>query len=71
VLRVQDHLRKLGLGAEFMRLLVARAELRNVDVGSGHYGVIGVVTHRDAAALRAELEKLLQQALKHRRAANA
>lgn len=71
VLRVQDHLRKLGLGAEFMRLLVARAELRNVDVASGHYGVVGVVTHRDAAALQAELEKLLQQALKHRRAANA
>ena len=54
-----------------MRLLVARAELRTVDVASGHYGVVGVVTHRDADALRAELEKLLQQALKHRRAANA
>ena len=67
-LRIQDHLRKLGLGAEFMRLLLAQVHLQRVELRSGHYGAVGVVTAREAAALQQEIEALWQQALKHRRA---
>ncbi len=67
-LRIQDHLRKLGLGAEFMRLLLARVHLQRVELRSGHYGAVGVVTAREAAALQHDIETLWQQALKHRRA---
>lgn len=66
-LRIQDHLRKLGLGAEFMRLLLAQVQLQRVELRSGHYGAVGVVTAREAAALQREIEALRQQALKHRR----
>ena len=70
VLRIQDHLRNLGLGAEFMRLLLARVRVTAADVRSGHYGPVGIVSARDAAALQAEIEALRQQALRHRRATN-
>jgi hypothetical protein len=70
VLRIQDHLRKLGLGAEFMRLLLARVRLTRVVIEPGHYGPVGIVNARDAAALQHEIQTLWQQALRHRRAMN-
>ncbi|WP_257387936.1 hypothetical protein, partial [Tahibacter caeni] len=70
VLRIQDHLRKLGLGAEFMRLLLARVAVDAVELRSGDYGIVGPVGPREAAALQAQITALWQQALKHRRAGN-
>lgn len=69
-LRVQDHLRKLGLGAEFMRLLLAHVHVARVEIHPGHYGPVGVLSAREAAALQGEIEALRQQALRHRRAMN-
>ncbi|HVH36864.1 MAG TPA: hypothetical protein VM847_22420, partial [Tahibacter sp.] len=70
VLRIQDHLRKLGLGAEFMRLLLARTNPEAVELRSGDYGIVGVVSPREAATLQARISALWQQALKHRRNGN-
>jgi hypothetical protein len=61
VLRVQDHLRRMGLGAEFVRRLLATFEIRGVDIRAGHYGVSGVVTTRDARQSRHSLDALLQR----------
>ncbi|MEO8671962.1 MAG: hypothetical protein ABI411_11655 [Tahibacter sp.] len=70
VLRVQDHLRKMGLGAEFMRRLIASVKVLDVEIRSGHYGAVGVYTNRDAQSLQNDLAKLLQQTRKHRQARN-
>lgn len=70
VLRIQDHLRQLGLGAEFMRLLLARISPDAVELRSGDYGIVGVVTPREAATLQARISALWQQALKYRRNGN-
>ncbi|MBL8300488.1 MAG: hypothetical protein JNN30_19290 [Rhodanobacteraceae bacterium] len=69
-LRVQDHLRKLGLGTEFMRLLLARVQVSRVEIRPGHYGPVGIVSTREAKALQEEVSALWQQALRHRRAMN-
>ncbi len=67
VLRIQDHLRKLGLGAEFMDQLLALVEVGAVELRNGDYGLVGTVSPREAAALQARVTALWQQALKHRR----
>lgn len=69
-LRIQDHLRTLGLGSEFMRLLLARVHVSHVEIRPGHYGPVGVVSMREAIALQADIEALREQALRHRRAMN-
>jgi hypothetical protein len=61
VLRVQDHLRRMGLGAEFMRLLTAQREVRGVDIRPGHYGLLGVVTKREAEESATELDAMLRK----------
>jgi hypothetical protein len=61
VLRVQDHLRRMGLGAEFMRLLIAQREVRGVDIRPGHYGLAGIVTKREAEESDAELDAMLRR----------
>ncbi len=69
--RIQDHLRKLGLGAEFMRLLLARQKVDGVAIGPGHYGAVGVLTRHAARELEGRLEDLRRRALARRRSANA
>ncbi|GMV27917.1 MAG: hypothetical protein AMXMBFR59_00420 [Rhodanobacteraceae bacterium] len=69
-LRNQDHLRALGRGSEFIRLLLARVQVCHVEIRAGHYGPVGVVSLREAVALLAEIEALREQALRHRRAMN-
>lgn len=70
MLRVQDHVRRLGLGAEFMRLLIEREQIDKVDIRGGHYGLAGVCRNRVARDIAAHLEASRQRALKRRRARN-
>jgi hypothetical protein len=68
MLRVQDHVRRLGLGAEFMRLLIQREQIEKVDIRGGHYGLAGVCRNRVAREIAEHLEGLRLRALKRRRA---
>ncbi|MET0225351.1 MAG: hypothetical protein ABW187_02820, partial [Dokdonella sp.] len=61
LLRVQDHLRRMGLGAEFMRRLASRIEA--VDVRAGAYGDAGIATPREAVELSAYFDARWRQAL--------
>ena len=70
LLRVQDHVRQLGLGAEFMRLLTDRLPVEAIDVRSGHYGLDGVLRNRTARDITRQLETLRLLALKRKRARN-
>jgi hypothetical protein len=70
LLRVQDHVRRLGLGATFMRLLMDRAPVEAVDIRSGHYGLDGVFHSLAARDLAEQLETLRVLALKRKRARN-
>jgi hypothetical protein len=69
LLRVQDHLRRMGLGAEFMRRLAARIDA--VDVRAGSYGEGGIATPREAAEFKTYLEARRRQALAELRGAGA
>ena len=77
LLRVQDHVRRMGLAGVFMRLLMDQCPIENVDIRSGHYGLAGVCRSRTAREVAERLETLRRLALKHnaratiRRAANA
>lgn len=70
LLRVQDHIRQLGLGAEFMRLLMDKCPIDTVDIRGGHYGLAGVCRNRTARDVSEQLEALRQRALKRKRARN-
>jgi hypothetical protein len=70
LLRIQDHVRQLGLGAEFMRLLMSRVPIERVDIRSGHYGFDGICRNRTARDIAAQLETLRLLALKRIRASN-
>ncbi len=70
LLRVQDHVRQLGLGAEFMRLLMDKSPMDAIDIRSGHYGLAGVCRNRTARELNERLEALRLNALKRKRARN-
>jgi hypothetical protein len=59
VMRVQDHLRHMGLGSEFMRLLVATQKITSVHIRPGYYGPVGAFSNRDAAALQQQITALL------------
>jgi hypothetical protein len=67
---VQDHVRQMGLGAEFMRLLMDRVPVDAVDIRSGHYGLDGVCRNRTAREIAGQLETLRLLALKRKRARN-
>ncbi len=70
LLRVQDHVRRLGLGAEFMRLLMDRIPLEAVDIRSGHYGLDGICHNLTASEIAGQLETLRLLSLKRKRARN-
>lgn len=70
LLRVQDHVRRLGLGAEFMRLLMDRVPIEAMDIRSGHYGLDGVCRNRTAREIAGQLEALRLLAIKRKRARN-
>ena len=73
LLRIQDHLRRLGLGTEFMRQLVQRrmadgCAITRVDVPDGSYGLGGLCTESASAELNKRLQQLLNQAQQSQRA---
>ncbi len=70
LLRVQDHVRRMGLAGTFMRLLIDQCPIENVDIRSGHYGLAGVCRNRTARDVAERLETLRRLALKHKRARN-
>src|SRR5690606_13484062 len=59
LLRVQDHVRRLGLATEFMRLLINRHVVTAVDIRGGHYGIGGICLDRHARRLQAWLQRTL------------
>lgn len=67
LLRVQDHLRGLGLGAEFIRRLLSQVKIEHVEIRPGHYGVVGACGKRRAKYYQGRLEEWLQMARKHLR----
>lgn len=69
VLRIQDHLRKLGLGAEFMRRLLEQVAVAEVAVREGDYGPAGALTARDAAAVQEAVETIWRREARRRRGA--
>ena len=72
LLRVQDHVRRLGLATEFMRLLINRHAVTAVDIRGGHYGLGGICLDRHARRLQAWLERTLALARhRHRARTNA
>ncbi|WP_202845123.1 patatin-like phospholipase family protein [Luteimonas saliphila] len=70
LLRVQDHVRRLGLATEFMRLLINREVVSEVDIRSGYYGLGGVCRNRRAQQVQAWLEQALTLARKRQSARN-
>ncbi|MGY1410722.1 MULTISPECIES: hypothetical protein [unclassified Luteimonas] len=70
LLRVQDHVRRLGLATEFMRLLINREVIEAVDIRGGWYGLGGVCRNRGAAQVRQWLEGALALARRRQRARN-
>ena len=65
LLRVQQRLRKLGFGAEFLRLVRGRnRDIRDVCVRSGSYGIGGIYHQRDADRLNASLAAMVARAAK-------
>jgi hypothetical protein len=68
LLRVQDHLRRLGLGAAFMRLLVRDHPFDSLAVPSGDYGLGGFVTPDASDDLLDQLQRLRELARQHQRA---
>jgi len=71
LLRIQDHVRRLGLATEFMRLLINRQVVEAVDVRGGYYGLGGVCRNRRAQQVQQWLEGALELARKRQQARNA
>ncbi|HRQ63494.1 MAG TPA: hypothetical protein PKZ76_01280 [Xanthomonadaceae bacterium] len=61
--RIRDHLRRMGLGTEFMRRLIAQRRIAEVAIRAGHYGAVGVLTNTEAQKLIEQLEKMRSDAL--------
>ncbi len=68
LLRIQDHVRRLGLATEFLRLLLNRQVVDAVDIRGGWYGLGGVCRNRTAARVQDWLEDALALARQRRRA---
>lgn len=70
--RIQDHLRRLGLGTRFMQLLISVNGARHVKVLPDHYGRIGVISATEAKQARQAIERMLKhQRLRQRLASRA
>ncbi|WP_149195098.1 hypothetical protein [Luteimonas suaedae] len=67
LLRVQDHLRRMGLATEFMRLLASRQRIDAVEVSPGYYGAAGVWRSGAARRVNDWLRGLLLQTGKRHR----
>lgn len=70
LLRVQDHVRGLGIGAEFMGLLIDQYTVKHVDIRAGYYGLAGICRNRTAREIAQQLEALRLRAIKIKRARN-
>lgn len=70
LLRVQDHVRGLGIGAEFMGLLIDQYTIKHVDIRAGYYGLAGICRNRTAREIAQQLEALRLRAIKIKRARN-
>lgn len=68
LLRVEDHLRRMGLGDEFMRRLIADCEVRSVDIRPGRYGSVAAVTAGDARRAQQRIDTLLRRQHRFREA---
>ena len=68
LLRIQDHLRRLGLATEFMRLLLNRQLIEAVDIRGGWYGLGGVCRNRIARQVQQWMEDALALARRRKRA---
>src|SRR5690606_17412 len=68
LLRIQDHLRRLGLATEFMRLLLNRQLIEAVDIRGGWYGLGGVCRNRTARQVQLWMEDALALARRRKRA---
>lgn len=66
LLRVQDHVRRMGLATEFIRLLVDRQPIADVDVRAGYYGLAGVCRTGTARTVSAWLQAALLAARQRR-----
>jgi hypothetical protein len=66
--RVQDHIRRLGLGHEFMRLLMDQRRIVSVAVAPGYYGDAGILHRSESEHLRRQLERMRQEIQLRRRA---
>lgn len=64
LLRIQGHLRQLGLGTEFMRILLRREPIEGIDIRGGDYGLGGV---HHAHAVAARLQRMWQRSQHWRR----
>jgi hypothetical protein len=62
LLRVQDHLRRMGLGLEFMRHVLRQHNIERIEVKKGFYGPAGDITESEAKATAHYLEGLLSKA---------
>jgi len=70
LLRVQDHVRRLGLATGFMRRLINTHAVTSVDIRAGHYGLGGICRNRHANRLQAWLQCSLDLARHRHRMAN-
>jgi hypothetical protein len=63
LLRVQDHVRSLGLGGEFVRMLVHRYSVSDrVVVGAGDYGPLGRMSRQEAEHHQARFAAMVGKA---------
>ncbi|SEL08773.1 hypothetical protein SAMN05428989_1401 [Pseudoxanthomonas sp. GM95] len=60
LIRIQDRLRKLGLGAELLRLAHAgQYDIQHVDIRSGRYSIAGICHRRTAQALNEVVQQMV------------
>ena len=62
ILRVQDHLRQMGLGLAFMRSVAAVNPDVSVELSDGDYGLVGNLTKSRAETMQNDLRTLLTKA---------
>ncbi len=60
--RIQDHVRRLGLGSVFMRRLLAVQSIDKVAIAGGDYGPVGLLSDAEREAMQAQLSRMLRDA---------